>query len=119
MAYIQSQERVQLAQIGAQRHATTTQGRSNVLGTIASVATAAFAIFSDSRKKKDITWSGIEVRKLPQNLGVEELNTYSYRYRGDWSGGDWAGYMAQDLERIGSPSVSRSGRYLTVNYDTV
>jgi len=119
MAQLASNERVSIAQINAGNQANKRQSTSTNLGTIAGTVLSAFAIFSDVRKKRQITWTGIETEKLPQNLGVRELNTYAYRYRGDWSNGDWAGYMAQELENIGSPAVSRSSRYLTVSYDTV
>lgn len=119
MAQIASQEKIQLAQIDAQRYGVKQQSKSNNLGTVVGGVLGVLSIFSDVRTKKNITWTGIETEKLPQNLGVQELNTYAYQYRGDWSGANWAGYMAQDLEQIGSPAVSRTSRYLTVNYDTV
>lgn len=116
----QSQVEIAKLQAGVQNTQTKAQSKSNTLGTIANVAMAAFAIFSDVNTKKQISWSGIRTYDTPGHRVPIELNTYDYQYNWEF-GARRSGMIAQDIQAVRPHAVvaSRSNRWLAVDYSAV
>jgi len=112
-----SQANVELARINQSASVAKKQSNNNLIGGIIG---GALSLFSDSRTKKNVTWTGIETERLPGNLGISELNRFAYNYKA-WTGinGHHSGYMAHEVAINNQAAVSRSSRYMLVDYDAV
>lgn len=116
-----SQVEIAKLQAGVQSQGIKAQSKSNTLGTIASIATAAFAIFSDRRAKKGFSWTGIRVYDGVGKSQPVELNQYEYEYVGTW-GMKHNGMIAQDIA-MHYPSrvmpTNHGNRWLAVDMDAL
>jgi len=93
-----TQRQVANLQSGTARTQSNNNRTSSIVSTIGSIASAAFAFFSDKRLKSDIKLEGIM---------SNGLNLYSYKF--DPTGEYQLGYMAQEVEEQYPHHVTRHG----------
>ncbi len=106
---------ISLAQIsaGVQNTQTKSSSKSSTLGTIASIATAALAIFSDARMKTDIEL----VKRRRDGIGI-----YRFRFAADGPGAPlYEGVLAHEVARLYPHAVlvDPATRLLMVDYDAI
>ncbi len=112
IAGFNTQAQIAATQAGAQnvaaRQAGSTARHGSTLGTIASLATAAFAFFSDERMKENI----VHVRTRPDGLKI-----YRWNYVGE--NVTYLGVIAQEVLDVYPLAVSHYGGFLAVDYDAI
>jgi len=106
---------------GVSNTQTKAASKANTLGTIATVASSIFAIFSDQRSKKNITWVGIRTYDGLGKSQPVELSTYEFEYVNQGSK-KHRGMIAQDIAKVFPSHVmptNHGNRWLAVDYDAL
>jgi multidrug efflux pump subunit AcrA (membrane-fusion protein) len=103
------QARLSELQASASNTQAKQSSKSSIWGTIGSVATAALAIFSDSRLKTDIRRIGTR---------ADGIGIYSFRYAGDDQ--TYTGVLAEDVARVRPDAVYQdTDGFLMVDYNAL
>lgn len=116
--FLAEQERQETARIGLQTKAATKQSKNSMLGSLFGAVGAVAGIFSDVQKKEAIAWTGETSTRNPGGRGFDIYGRYTWTYHGDYSGGRFAGVIAQEARRVAPNAIiaGRDSRFLAVEY---
>ncbi len=116
--FMTEQERQETARVGIQSKAATKQSKNSMLGSLFGAVGAVAGIFSDVQKKEAIAWTGETSSRNPGGRGFDVYGRYTWTYHGDYSGGRFAGVIAQEARRVAPNAIiaGRDSRFLAVEY---